>query len=385
MIHRFFLTTSTDRTTRAHAPWSDDNEDHWHEISRPQIHGYEMSCLAIFNPFLLVSGAEEKVIRVFKAPLIFQEHFEKNLVTGNIRDQITFTPSLNLSNKACAVDKLSKSNKSNNCQSNFHFEKPPTEEVLVRCTLWPELKKLYGHSYEIFSMAAQNNGSLLATSSKSSTQEHSGIILWDTNTWRQKQKLLFHELTVTQLAFSPDDNYLLSVSRDRRWSLYVFRNEKYILSLSSPKKDNFHRRVIWCCTWTNDSQFFATGSRDGRIGIWKNNYSTNEKILPVLELLTNDNAVTALSFTTLNTTNEFYYLLAVGYENGTIDIKRIKKTDKGLSYNLSELKFSDTSNAHHLSVKRISFRPRKKSDSSMIQLASCGADSLVKIYKLSLN
>lgn len=45
----------------------------WHEVARPQIHGYDMSCLAFVNGVhhRFVSGAEEKVIRVFDAPRTF--------------------------------------------------------------------------------------------------------------------------------------------------------------------------------------------------------------------------------------------------------------------------------------------------------------------------
>lgn len=51
----------------------------WHEISRPQIHGYDMQCLAMVGRFQFVSGADEKVLRVFKAPRNFVENFA-NLV-----------------------------------------------------------------------------------------------------------------------------------------------------------------------------------------------------------------------------------------------------------------------------------------------------------------
>lgn len=373
---KYMLTTSSDQTTRAHAPWSDNNEDCWHEIARPQIHGYDMTCIAIFKPFAFASGAEEKVVRIFEAPPIYKKYFEKNKLNDtNTSDEMISTPSLNLSNKASSDDKFSK---------KIDFNKPPLEDELVRCTLWPELQKLYGHSYEIISMSAQSNGSLLATSSKSSTPEHAAIILWDTRTWHQIQKLFFHQLTVTQLAFSPDEKHLLSVSRDRRWALYSLENEKYNLILFSSKNNSYHKRIIWCCAWTTDSKYFATGSRDGRIGIWNRTQPLSDKVLPVTELYIKDTSITALAFAAFETSDQYFYLLAIGYENGCIDIRKIKKEDEGLSNDWSKFEFLDTASAHHLTVKRLSFRPKQQTDSNIIQLASCGSDGIVKIYNISL-
>lgn len=51
----------------------------WHEIGRPQIHGYEMKCLAFVgsNQQRFVSGADEKILRVFDAPKNFLENFAR--------------------------------------------------------------------------------------------------------------------------------------------------------------------------------------------------------------------------------------------------------------------------------------------------------------------
>lgn len=62
----------------------------WHEIARPQIHGYDLKCLAMISRFQFVSGADEKVLRVFSAPRNFVENFcaitgqSVNLVLCNV-------------------------------------------------------------------------------------------------------------------------------------------------------------------------------------------------------------------------------------------------------------------------------------------------------------
>lgn len=46
------------------------------------------------------------------------------------------------------------------------------------------------------------------------------IWLWHVNTWRVAGRLQSHTLTVTQLEFSHDNRFLLSVSRDRHFSVF---------------------------------------------------------------------------------------------------------------------------------------------------------------------
>ena len=47
----------------------------WYEIARPQVHGYAMQCLVMVHRYRYVSGADEKVIRVFDAPNNFIDNF----------------------------------------------------------------------------------------------------------------------------------------------------------------------------------------------------------------------------------------------------------------------------------------------------------------------
>lgn len=47
----------------------------WHEVGRPQVHGYDLSCITTLGKYKFASGAEEKVIRGFTAPANFIRNF----------------------------------------------------------------------------------------------------------------------------------------------------------------------------------------------------------------------------------------------------------------------------------------------------------------------
>ena len=62
----FFISLSKDQTTRVHCECTvlgqQSEEFHfWHEIARPQIHGYDLKCGCFVDRFRFVSGADEKV------------------------------------------------------------------------------------------------------------------------------------------------------------------------------------------------------------------------------------------------------------------------------------------------------------------------------------
>lgn len=74
---QYLLSCGADCTTRAWAPVAVAREGalgvtQWHEVGRPQIHGYEVNALcAAGGAHRFASGADEKVLRVFDAPALF--------------------------------------------------------------------------------------------------------------------------------------------------------------------------------------------------------------------------------------------------------------------------------------------------------------------------
>ncbi|WFD20207.1 Elongator subunit elp2 [Malassezia caprae] len=66
-----FLTTGADRTVRLHGTYATGTGRTWHELARPQTHGYAMQAAAWLDRTSFVSAADEKVLRVFSAPQAF--------------------------------------------------------------------------------------------------------------------------------------------------------------------------------------------------------------------------------------------------------------------------------------------------------------------------
>jgi elongator complex protein 2 len=71
----YVICTSLDQTTRIHGPTPDSHDDRtavsWHEIGRPQVHGYDLVDAVFLDVLKFVSIADEKVARVFEAPRSF--------------------------------------------------------------------------------------------------------------------------------------------------------------------------------------------------------------------------------------------------------------------------------------------------------------------------
>lgn len=392
----FLLSTSVDQTTRIHGCWKESNT--YHEIARPQVHGYDMQCLAVLSRYKFASAAEEKIIRVFQAPGNFIENFRSLITQDNSDsegDEILISnqkgasvPSLGLSNKIVYEEdftnggELEQKRFRDEYPENYfvpmEMKTPPTEEYLMQNTLWPEMQKLYAHGYEIYSLAATNDGTILASACKSTSLEHAEIILWNTSTWNIHQRLRSHKLTVTQMKFSSDGKRLLAVSRDRRWSLFErsgLDSVNFELISTTDKTNGIHERIIWSCDWSHDDLYFATSSRDGKVVIWHKNQvlveeSSLKQYSSVAIIKQSSESITGVAFAPILFKEK--YLLAVGLESGVIQIYTFNRESCELISSINQ------SEAHHLCVNKLQFRP----SNTEFHLASCGSDNILRIFEI---
>ncbi|OAA61696.1 RNA polymerase 2 elongator [Niveomyces insectorum RCEF 264] len=329
----YLLSTSSDQTTRLHAEWrrqqrrrtsnSDGDGNHqrtivsWHEMARPQIHGYDLNCIDALGDAQFVSGADEKLLRVFHEPKTVARLVGRltGRAVGNVAGlpDAANMPVLGLSNKevegegegegeaegsgvpealgdAAAAAAAAAAADMDATMADDH---PPYEDVLARNTLWPEIEKLYGHGYEISCLAVSHDGRLVASACRASSLNHAVVRLVETARWTEvAPPLAAHTLTVTRLRFSADDRCLLSVGRDRQWAVFERDDDdnddaetaataagatgspplRYHLRQAEPKA---HARMLLDCAWAPaavvsgaSTRVFSTAGRDKNVKVW---------------------------------------------------------------------------------------------------------------------
>lgn len=342
----YLLSTSSDQTTRLHTRWDRPGNETWHEMSRPQIHGYDLNCIDSVGASQFVSGADEKLMRVFSEPKAVASMLNRLAGIGggmdvqNMPDAANM-PVLGLSNKAIDAveddqeiqpiddrDREAMDPASIVKKSHLEIDHPPFEETLSRHTLWPETEKLYGHGYEISCLAASHDGTLVASACKASSTNHAVIRLFETNRWTElKPPLTAHSLTATRLRFSSDDQFLLSVGRDRQWAIFERAPEDeaaYKLLQINPKG---HTRMVLDAAWapaSSTAPVFATAGRDKQVRIWaaKPNEDGNLQFSQTASIPT-ASPVTSVDFVPQVIDGRF--VLAVGTELGRLSLCLIKE------------------------------------------------------------
>ncbi|KAF6046931.1 WD domain, G-beta repeat family protein [Candida parapsilosis] len=328
----YFMATSLDQTTRLYAPWKRNSVTTWHEIARPQIHGYDMICCDNITKTKFVSGGDEKILRVFELTESIRQHL-KALGGIEISDdneklpEFATLPVLGLSNKADAqVEEETKNDDSAEdivLKAQDQIQAPPTESYLQRNSLATEIEKLYGHGYEVTCCSTSPNGKLIATSCKSNNAKHAVIRVFmvDNDYQQSKQVLAGHNLTISSLKFSPDSRYLLAVSRDRQFSLWKLIDEEKAEFNLVELNAKPHSRIIWDCSWLPNATFFVTVSRDKQMKLW----DIQEGKVSLVNALKLGEAITSVTIfkgkQSLNSS-----IIALGFESGKVCVYRTDST-----------------------------------------------------------
>lgn len=424
----YLISCSQDQSTRVFAKWIAATNN-WYELSRAQIHGYDINSIKNLKIKceegkklidIIICGADEKIIRLFEPTAIvanllnrisnnslrlyfpsFEEE-EKYLIKNNNNEieYKTFTEGgaqvLGLMTKALkpAKEKYTnyfeeeeegganlEENEKNEGVGVNSFNSPPTEDYLSKHTLWPEINKLYGHGYEIQTVTSSNSGDIIASSCKSQTYDHSTILLWNPQNYSIIDKLYAHNYTVMQLEFSKNDLFLGSVSKDRQFVLFKKNasdhKKPYILFFVNKS----HARIIWSLSFSHDSLFCLTGSRDKKVKMWNINQQANENSVSLYLEKSFSDGVTACAFAdkfSIHDNNEKNYIFAIGLENGVVYI---------LSFHV-EKKIIDIIGkihenvGHSLSVNRIKFR--RLEEENKFEIGSCGDDHSVRITEVNI-
>lgn len=439
----YLLTVGNDQTCRLWAPLASP-DDTWVEIARPQVHGYNLSAIASLSTkthkHLLVTGADEKEIRVFDGTLSFvrllhrlsicttgDEEEDENVTAK--RFERSYIPALGLTNKASAADGADEDTGGASTSDSLL----PLERDLGSTSVWPEIRKLYGHNSEIARLASTLESRtclymrfettfydeiLVASSTKARDVETASIRLWHVGSNRCVQTLKGgHRSTVTALCFSPDGSYLASSGKDRRLCLWSRQdgaelskeNESNGLFGLASAIDSSHKRIVWSVQFCPyDPTVLASGSRDGTLKLWKIQEDKNgglelmeyAKFVPKPDRNKGGKAeaVTSLAFAPVELADHKEKgLLAIGFENGLVQLWKVP-----LGPTISTIEENDEEKdataalepalylpfrsqfCHIAAVNKMAWRPITEASTKHLTLATCSDDHGCRIFQVQV-
>ena len=453
----YLLTISTDQTTRL---WAEvmvgSSECRWVEVGRPQVHGYDMTSIACVGGIdatssdggvprhRFISGADEKVLRVFDAPVSTlrllrslnqsrmasdsENNSTPNEDSASWRVERAFLPSLGLSNKATA-DQEQESSKFSGPKNDDEFAESldtlerkhvdftlPSERDLGVTTPWPETRKLFGHESELVCLDAfraplgSDEPSLVASSCKARNDVASAAIrLWNAKEGKCVGILKGgHRSTVSTMSFSRDGKYLASSGKDRR--ICIWKKAQGDLTSSeegaggyelAAAADSAHKRIIWSVHFCPSMpHILASGSRDGFVRVWKVCDTDGGDAPQLKELLKfepstkggkKSEPVTAVAFAEGLPDDYIQYgILGIGTESGRIEVWAVPVSDSA-SEEPTLLHAIAANDSHFDTVKKLAWRPLdadvdiENGAALKFTLASCSQDSGVRIFSISIS
>ena len=209
----FLFSCSHDETTRIFSYWEENKT--WHEINRPQVHGYPINSMACVNLgkntlCKIISASEEKVLRMFNPPfnlIKFLKELSKKEINFKNDNTNEFyekkyknvegsKQALGLMNREVILEDIDDDKESNFDYSKFdpdailtnkseqvyvseyNYNNPPDEDFLANNTLWPEEAKMYGHGNEIYTIGISHDGKFLASGQKAQEVKNAKLYIY---------------------------------------------------------------------------------------------------------------------------------------------------------------------------------------------------------------
>lgn len=375
----FLLSCSTDKTTRIFA----EVDGTFVEWARPQVHGHSVFTVAFCDESgrKYVSGAEERMLRLFEAPVSFQMPGIDAEDRDGEQPLGASMPQLGLSNKPVfAENKKEDASNTRDPVSSFGVDRAkssvPLEEDLNQHRLWPETAKLYGHGNEISCVAVDVKNGVLASACRAQTGKDAVIILWDIFNGVECARLFSHDLTINQMRFTEDGTALLSVSKDRSFSICRRGDARFSFTVSLRRR-TAHTRLLYCCSWIKDGLILATGSRDKCIKLFSVSASAEGANGLEVQKYKFDSAVTAMDCFKRGSK----VFLAAGFESGNICVFN-SKVD-GNNTTLNQLVQCKSALSCGLRVSSLQWRPwqdHEKENDRDYQIAIGSEDCSVRVY-----
>lgn len=175
------------------------------------------------------------------------------------------------------------------------------------------------------------------------------------------------------IQFSPDDRFIITVGRDRQWTVYEHASNSYSVQQVC---QNAHSRMIWDCSWLPTNTEFMTIARDKSLKVWSLDSTTNLwQCIQTVKV-----AKVPMSVDVYGSSCDGKLIAAVGYEDGTIEIF-CADCDKINEWKIA--KRLTESDCPKKSVTSVKWRP-SENGTLPLELAISSDDYSLRIVKVDL-
>lgn len=310
--NNMLVTCSLDKTSRV---FFDKKER-----ARPQKHGFSLTSIKFLpsEKLRFVSSGQETILRMYEATQKFfiicqDKNLEKIIFKNHSMDDYAysaFLSELNLTNEIAS-------------QSNDE----PLSENSLATDAFKEIKKAYGHFFEIKNIAVGKD--IILSCNRSALNKYGGLFVWSMD-GTKIQYVPCHDLGIQKIAISPNNKLAMTVSRDKSSCLYSIENS----NLEIIKRFFDHNRIVWDCGFSRDSRLAATCSRDGSVILY------DLRTFEICKTKSFSTEITSLCFSP----SESY--LAIGTNSGTLKILdyqlEVVEEMKAVGKSINVLRFDDT-------------------------------------------